>query len=1292
MADNIEIQIRALVQGLADVKALVAEIQKLPGAGAGIGGLSTQFAGVRRELGAAATEIRGVGTQAQASLRGVASASSVATKGLNDTTRAGKAVKQNLAEVSQGAAALGRAVSDAFQGNILGALRSASAAIRTNLNFRDLFASSVPAIEKVGASLVNTEKLAARFASTLGTAAKNPLGALSGKLFTDFGIEAEKALVNPQLALQKFVTSLALIPDATGRAAAAAEIFGASTASLLPTIEAMVAAEQAASVATADMVAAQNAAVVSQARLAVANEANAIAQANLNSLQQSSVATSLEIGAAQEAAALAAAEVTAARAAQTAATTALTASEEALAAVTAGVVATEEVATVSTITLTGAVTGLALAIGAVVAIAGGVLIAGFAIAKSFSDAGSELHDLAEETGLTAEELSVLKFAAEGAGSSLDKVTLSFQKYLKNINEAANGNKEAAKTFAAVGIDAEKANKDTTDALEQLFVAISKIPPGAQQVNAAMKLAGKSGADLIPVINQAGGSFVKFREEAEKLGVVISTDSANAADEFGDTLVELMAILTGIKNEIGAELLPTMLDLAKSLAQFLVDNRQGISDLAGVISVAINIALGAFYLLGGTIGYLANLIYGLITAVVALATSLIDVASVAIQSGKAVAQFIGGDITGAVATMNGAVNATRSSIQGLVNDLNRAATIISQPTFTSFFKLLNGGDGSTSKTNAIPKPKAPGGFAPSRGGGGKKGGGTSDVEALNNALLALEKARLQAQNDLLKDSIKTEQEILKDRFEQNLISYKQYYDALGATQLAENAAAIELQRKLIEIETRQLSKAKKGSERVKAETDILKLNTELEILERNRENISRRTSAEIRKQAQAYADMIAGIREQLQDLEGERVDAARTRIDRSFRDELAKAQARAAETGDDADVKRIQRLKELLLATERVKILEDEINDQLNERNQLEDTLANKVATGAITQAQANEQLRQFENDEAAGIRDKLAAMTAFADKVGDPKLKQAAIDIGLTLQKWGINQGVRDVDLLKSKLDSLQTALDLRNQQIDTALTNGALNDAQAAEQRKQAVIEYEAEAQKLLTTLEAIAVATKNAELQNFVNKARADISSLKADSDDLAISINQGFGAAFTDLFSSIADGTKGAKEAFADFGRSILKVLSDVLVKIIVTKIAMAALGGGGQGGLGGILSGLLGGDKAASGFASGGYTGGKEDEVAGLVHGREFVINADATARNRELLEQINSGFNPQRNLGAGSNVNPVATMASTMSQNLKVVNVLPNDLLDNYVTSPDGSRAILNFIDQNVNAINAKLKQ
>ena len=60
---------------------------------------------------------------------------------------------------------------------------------------------------------------------------------------------------------------------------------------------------------------------------------------------------------------------------------------------------------------------------------------------------------------------------------------------------------------------------------------------------------------------------------------------------------------------------------------------------------------------------------------------------------------------------------------------------------------------------------------------------------------------------------------------------------------------------------------------------------------------------------------------------------------------------------------------------------------------------------------------------------------------------------------------------------------------------------------------------------------------------------------------------------------------------------------------------------------ILQGLVAAARAAvsGGFKEGGYTGnGGVNEVAGVVHGREFVVNARATSKYRDVLEAMNSG--------------------------------------------------------------------
>ena len=81
------------------------------------------------------------------------------------------------------------------------------------------------------------------------------------------------------------------------------------------------------------------------------------------------------------------------------------------------------------------------------------------------------------------------------------------------------------------------------------------------------------------------------------------------------------------------------------------------------------------------------------------------------------------------------------------------------------------------------------------------------------------------------------------------------------------------------------------------------------------------------------------------------------------------------------------------------------------------------------------------------------------------------------------------------------------------------------------------------------------------------------------------------------------------------------------------------------LGAILALALG---SIAGFESGGYTGnGGIKDIAGVVHGKEFVLNASATAKNRPYLEAMNNGASFQ------DMAQPVSGGGVTIQQNISV---------------------------------------
>jgi hypothetical protein len=65
-------------------------------------------------------------------------------------------------------------------------------------------------------------------------------------------------------------------------------------------------------------------------------------------------------------------------------------------------------------------------------------------------------------------------------------------------------------------------------------------------------------------------------------------------------------------------------------------------------------------------------------------------------------------------------------------------------------------------------------------------------------------------------------------------------------------------------------------------------------------------------------------------------------------------------------------------------------------------------------------------------------------------------------------------------------------------------------------------------------------------------------------------------------------------------------------------------GANGNVGGLIGGLLGGLKLAGGGHVSGRGTGRSDSIPAMLSNGEYVVNAKATRRNRELLEAINSG--------------------------------------------------------------------
>lgn len=197
----------------------------------------------------------------------------------------------------------------------------------------------------------------------------------------------------------------------------------------------------------------------------------------------------------------------------------------------------------------------------------GVLIA---VAKSTANYGDELVKASQRMGTTIEDAARLQHAAKLSDTDLQGLSKTVGFLSKEMLAASSGNAEAQRAFDRLGISVVGSNghlKGTTQILLEMNDKFRLMPEGPEKTALAMLALGKSGKDVLPLLNSDMREAFK---EAEQLGLVMSEKDARAAEHFNDELTKLQGAIRGVTNDIGSALIPKFDAISHALRTIIED--------------------------------------------------------------------------------------------------------------------------------------------------------------------------------------------------------------------------------------------------------------------------------------------------------------------------------------------------------------------------------------------------------------------------------------------------------------------------------------------------------------------------------------------------------------------------------------------------------------------------------------------------------------------------------------------------------------------------------------------------
>ncbi|HSN26761.1 MAG TPA: hypothetical protein VLT45_10760 [Kofleriaceae bacterium] len=219
---------------------------------------------------------------------------------------------------------------------------------------------------------------------------------------------------------------------------------------------------------------------------------------------------------------------------------------------------------------------------------------------SYSEAGSDINDAADQIGIGTQALQELQFAASQSGVRVEQMNVALSQLSARAAEARTGSGAAAAAFHALGIRATDAHgqvRPVSDLMDDIATGMMRIENPAQRVRIATDLFGGAGRRLVGVLHQGEGGLAELRAQVQALGGGMSEEGIAAADAYGDAMGRWNVAMMSIKTTVAVFLLPKLqaiTDMVSKVVAAITKFTHG-TNLVQAAVVAASIALAVRYL-------------------------------------------------------------------------------------------------------------------------------------------------------------------------------------------------------------------------------------------------------------------------------------------------------------------------------------------------------------------------------------------------------------------------------------------------------------------------------------------------------------------------------------------------------------------------------------------------------------------------------------------------------------------------------------------------------------------------
>lgn len=217
--------------------------------------------------------------------------------------------------------------------------------------------------------------------------------------------------------------------------------------------------------------------------------------------------------------------------------------------------------------------------------AAGVGLSAGGLALGLKNAAESMDDLAkasDKIGIASEALGGLRHAADLSGVSAEQLDTAMGRLLRTIGEAKAGKKSAQDILTLAGLGPQDLNSNAVDLMSKVADRIVRIRDASSRAAITMNLFGRSGLQMVPMLQDGGKALRETAQEAIGLGVAVDRVTLRMVELANDAMSRVKTAVRGIFSQLFIQIAPFIESAAMKITNWLKSDG-GVAGKVGAVA-------------------------------------------------------------------------------------------------------------------------------------------------------------------------------------------------------------------------------------------------------------------------------------------------------------------------------------------------------------------------------------------------------------------------------------------------------------------------------------------------------------------------------------------------------------------------------------------------------------------------------------------------------------------------------------------------------------------------------------